>query len=269
MRPLKPMQDLNLKLLQTPLLWHDPAGNRAVLEELIRKEADGSDLLLLPETFTTGYTMEAAQVAETMDGDTVGWMRRLASELKVDLCGSIIIADDGRHFNRLIWATADGDLRTYDKRHLFRMGGEHDRYTPGRERIIVRLGDWRICPMVCYDLRFPVWSRNRGDYDLLLYVANWPAARLSAWETLLPARAVENLSYSAGVNRTGTDGKGIENGGTSMVCDYLGRHLAIADKDPTTLRATLSLADLQRYREKFPAWKDADSFELNLDKAAH
>ena len=263
------MQDLNLTLLQTPLLWHDPAGNREVLGDLITREAAGSDLLVLPETFTTGYTMEAAQVAETMDGATVQWLRELAAQHSVDICGSIIVEEDGRHFNRLIWVKPEGDLRTYDKRHLFRMGGEHDRYTAGQERIIVRLGDWRICPMVCYDLRFPVWSRNRGDYDLLLYVANWPAARLSAWETLLPARAVENLSYAAGVNRTGADGKGVENGGTSMICDYLGTRVAEAGKEPATVRATLSLADLQRYREKFPAWKDADSFDLHTEQPAH
>lgn len=261
------MQDLKLTLLQTPLLWHDPEGNRAVLGELIDRQAEGSDLLVLPETFSTGYTMEAAQVAETMDGATVQWLRETAARHAVDICGSLIIEDEGRHYNRLVWVKADGDLRTYDKRHLFRMGGEHDRYTPGRERIIVRLGDWRICPMICYDLRFPVWSRNRGDYDLLLYVANWPAARVSAWETLLPARAVENLAFVAGVNRTGTDGKGIENAGRSMICDYLGTRIAEADKEPATVRATLSLEQLQRYREKFPAWKDADSFELTTGPA--
>ena len=262
------MHDLKLTLLQTPLLWHDPEGNRAVLGDLIDREAAGSDLLVLPETFATGFTMEAAQVAESIDGPTVTWLREQATAHDTDICGSIIVADEGRHYNRLIWATADGGLRTYDKRHLFRMAGEHDRYSPGQERIIVRLGEWRICPMICYDLRFPVWSRNRNDYDLLLYVANWPASRISAWETLLPARAVENLCYVAGVNRTGADGNGVENGGRSMICDYLGNRVAEAQQDPATLRETLSLEKLQRYREKFPAWKDADSFELKTGQPA-
>jgi omega-amidase len=258
------MLDLKLTLLQADLVWQDPAANRALLETQIAASAATADLIVLPETFSTGFTMNATAVAEPMDGPTVTWLQRMAAEHSVDLCGSIIVSAAGQHFNRLLWASASGELHTYDKRHLF-MGGEREAYTPGHERLVVTLGDWRICPLVCYDLRFPVWSRYQGDYDLLLYVANWPAPRHSAWATLLPARAVENLCYVAGVNRVGTDGNGIVTGGGSVIADYLGTALATADDQPTTLSATLSLDKLTRYRKKFPAWKDADSFSLDVD----
>ncbi len=257
------MTDLQLTMLQIPLLWHDPAGNRAAVTRLIADAAAGSDLIVLPETFSTGFTMEAAAVAEPPDGPTIRWLLETAAAHEVSLCGSMIVTEAGAHYNRLVWATPDGNLHTYDKRHLFRLGGEHDRYTPGHERIIVELNGWRICPLVCYDLRFPVWSRNRNDYDLLLYVANWPVARMAAWNTLLPARAVENQAYVAGVNRTGVDGNGIECGGGSMICDYFGARIAEAGNEQATLRATLSMADLQRFRERYPFWKDADAFDLS------
>lgn len=257
------MQPLRLTLLQENLLWHDPEGNRNALGKLIAAEAADSDLIALPETFTTGFTMEAERVAETPDGTTHRWLQETAGNLSTDICGSLIIEENGQRYNRLLWATASGEVHSYDKRHLFRMGGEFEKYTHGRERLIVNIGEWRICPMICYDLRFPVWSRNQGDYDLLLYVANWPESRMSAWQTLLPARAVENLCYVAGVNRTGKDGNGVACGGGSMIADYLGTKLAEADDQPAALHAELSMAKLQRYREKFPVWKDADQFELD------
>ncbi len=257
------MKSLRLTLLQTDLLWENPKANRQNLGALIAKEAACSDLIALPETFTTGFTMEAARVAEPPHGPTEQWLVETATSLATDICGSLIIEEDGNRYNRLLWATAAGEIHHYDKRHLFRMGGEFEKYTHGRERLIVEIGGWRVCPMVCYDLRFPVWSRNRGDYDLLLYVANWPESRKSAWDTLLPARAVENLSYVAGVNRTGQDGNGVNCGGGSMAADYLGNRIAEADDQPTALRIELSMDQLVRYREKFPAWKDADQFELS------
>jgi len=259
------MQNLRLTLLQLDLHWQDPAANRQAIEQQIAAEAGNSDLIVLPETFTTGFTMDTAAVAETTHGKAITWLRELAAEHRTDICGSVIISDNDQYFNRLLWASPDGQLRTYDKRHLFRMVGERDNFTPGRERLIVEVAGWRVCPMICYDLRFPVWSRNRGDYDLLLYVANWPASRRSAWETLLPARAVENLCYVAGVNRTGTDGNGVDYAGGSMIADYLGKKLVVADDQPAVLKTELSMERLERYREKFPAWLDADDFTLEAE----
>lgn len=253
--------ELTLALLQFDTVWHDPAANRQQLTDRIAA-ASHCRLLVLPETFSTGFTLDAAEHAETVDGPTSQWLREQSTEHEVDICGSLIINDGGRHFNRLLWATKNGELHHYDKRHLFRMGDEHRNFSPGQERLIMQIDDWRICPLVCYDLRFPVWSRNRNDYDLLLYVANWPTARHSAWTSLLPARAVENQSYVAGVNRSGRDGNGVESSGDSVVFDYLGRTLARAGTAPETLTATLSLDKLRRYREKFPAWRDADRFTL-------
>jgi predicted amidohydrolase len=254
--------ELRLALLQADLAWQDPVANRRQLGAQISAAAP-ADLIILPETFTTGFTQEAAANAEPADGPTSQWLLDIATASKVDICGSVIVAADGACYNRLIWASRDGELFHYDKRHLFRMGNEHLRFAAGHERLIVRCGEWRICPLVCYDLRFPVWSRNRDDYDLLLYVANWPQARHSAWTTLLPARAVENLCYVAGVNRTGLDGNGVTCAGGSMIVDYLGRQIAAGGEQPATITATLSLDDLQRYRDKFPAHLDADDFTLH------
>ena len=256
------MQDLRLTILQTDLHWQNADANRDMMTKLISAEAANADLIVLPETFTSGFTMSVSTVAESMDGASIAWLRELSAAHNVDICGSMIVQDNGSYYNRLTWASADNELHTYDKRHLFRMVGERDNFAAGDKRLIVTLGDWRICPMICYDLRFPVWSRNRGDYDLLLYVANWPASRRSAWDALLPARAVENLCYVAGANRTGTDGNDVEYDGASTVIDYLAHTLAVADAEPTVLRATLSMDGLQRYRKKFLAWKDADAFEL-------
>lgn len=261
------MHDLNLTLLQSDLHWEDPAANRSHFGELIRTVAADSHLVVLPEMFSTGFTMAAASNAETMDGPTVTWMQQLAADCNTAICGGLVIREQAQFFNRFVFAAPDGVLHTYDKRHLFRMVGEREQYSCGRSRQIIQLSDWRICPMICYDLRFPVWSRSRNDYDLLLYIANWPASRRSAWETLLPARAVENLCYTAGVNRTGTDGNGVPYFGGSQVADYLGTTLASADDQPATLQTTLSGSKLLRYRKKFLAWKDADSFELNPEPA--
>lgn len=259
------MRDLRLTLLQTELHWQAAEANREKFAALIAEHAAHSDLILLPEMFATGFTMEAAENSEAGDGESASWIREMAIKHRVYLTGSAVIRENDCYFNRLFWATPSGELQYYDKRHLFRMAGEHHKYSAGNERIIVRLGDWRICPLICYDLRFPVWSRGVNEYDLLLYVANWPAARRSAWRTLLPARAVENLSYCAGVNRIGKDGNNIEYAGDSLVADYLGHLVADAKDGDTALQVTLSLDKLERYREKFPAWKDADRFEIQCD----
>jgi len=260
------MQDLNIALLQANLHWQNPAANREMFEQLINDNAATADLIVLPETFTTGFTMEAEINCEKPGGTTSEWLRSLAHQNDVAICGSLIIRENNQNFNRLIWAQSDGEFFTYDKRHLFRMVGERDKFTPGIQRQIIRLGDWRVCPLICYDLRFPVWSRGSNDFDLLLYVANWPASRKSAWDTLLPARAVENLCYVAGINRVGTDGNNVEYAGGSRITDYLSNNIAMAGSDAETVRATLSLDKLNRYREKFPAWKDADGFELTDNK---
>ncbi len=256
------MQDLTITLLQTELAWHKAATNRAHFSELIRSIPDATDLIILPEMFTTGFTMDVHEHAEQLSGPTLRWMAELARECGITLCGSLIIEDGGRYYNRLVWMSPDGQHQHYDKRHLFRMAGEHEYFAPGTRREIFGLNGWRVCPMICYDLRFPVWSRGVNEFDLLLYVANWPAARRSAWQTLLPARAVENQCYVAGVNRTGTDGKNISYAGDSSVHDYLGQPLADLGPAHGHCTVTLSGTGLTRYREKFPAWQDADTFRL-------
>ena len=256
------MPDLSITLLQTTLTWHDPASNRAHFEELIRALSEPTDLVLLPEMFSTGFTMDVRAQAEAMSGPTVHWLTTLARQTGCTLSGSLVIEDAGHYYNRCLWVPPDGELRWYDKRHLFRMAGEHEHFSPGRERLIVTLKDWRICPLVCYDLRFPVWSRGANAFDLLLYAANWPAARRSAWQTLLPARAVENQCYVAGVNRIGADGNGVAYAGDSGVYDYLGQTVAALGAAPGHRTVTLSREALHRYRDKFPAWRDADPFSL-------
>ncbi len=256
------MRDLTITLLQAELAWHDPESNRAHFEQQIAASSEASDLIILPEMFTTGFTMEANKNAETMDGDTVAWMAKVAGNEQVTLCGSIIIEHSGHFYNRLVWMPPDGQLASYDKRHLFRMADEHRHYTAGQRRTLVQLGEWRICPLVCYDLRFPAWSRGRNEFDLLIYVANWPAARRSAWRVLLPARAVENQCYVAGVNRIGEDGNGVAYAGDSLVADYLGNLVSDCEDRPCSTTVSLDLDALIRYREKFPAFLDGDKFAI-------
>lgn len=256
------MQDLTITLVQSPLAWHDPAANRQHFGGLLRALPGPTDLVILPEMFTTGFTMDTRAQAESMSGPTIEWLAAMAAELDAVICGSLVIEDGGRYFNRLVWMPPDGRHRHYDKRHLFRMAGEHEHFAAGRDRLITQLKGWRVCPLVCYDLRFPVFSRGADAYDLLLYVANWPAARRTAWRALLPARAVENQCYVAGVNRIGTDGKGIVYAGDSGVYDHLGQPLADLGGEDGQVTLTLSLQALARYREKFPAWRDADPFTL-------
>ena len=264
------MNDLRLSLVQGDTRWHDPAGNRAYYGELIAPLAGATDLVILPETFTSGFSNDARERAETMDGPTVEWLLAQAQALGAVITGSVQLRDGDGVYNRLLWASPDGTVRHYDKRHLFRYAGEHERYAAGRERLTVELQGWRICPLVCYDLRFPVFSRNRYgverpdglDYDLLIYVANWPAVRAYAWKTLARARAIENLCYVAVVNRVGTDGKGLEYSGDSAVLDFLGQPL-LEPAGEGVATATISAAKLAAFREHFPAMLDADRFELS------
>jgi predicted amidohydrolase len=250
--------------------WHDPAGNRDYYGDLIAPLHGQTDLVLLPETFTSGFSNDAIDQAETMDGPTIAWLREQARTLGAAVCGSVQIRDGEGVYNRLCFVTPDGALQTYDKRHLFRYAKEHERYAPGRDRLTIDYRGWRICPLVCYDLRFPVFSRNRYDverpgdldYDVLLYVANWPSARAHAWKTLLRARAMENLCFVAGLNRVGTDGNGLHYAGDSAVIDPLGRPLSECTDMEVVVTTALPAKELIAHRERFPAMLDADRFTL-------
>jgi len=267
--------ELNLALVQADTIWHDAAANRERLAGVMRAEAKDSDLIVLPETFTTGFSNEAVATAESMEGETAAWMKAQAQTLDAAITGSVQVRVGTQVFNRLLWAMPDGTLLHYDKRHLFRMAGEHNYYEAGGDRLLVDFRGWRICPLVCYDLRFPAYSRNRFgasreddlDYDLLLYVANWPAPRHEAWRTLLRARAIENLCFVAGVNRAGTDGNGIPHLGGSAVIDAKGVTMVECGEGLEVARATISLESLREFRRRFPAHLDADRFELDAAAA--
>ena len=271
--------ELRVTLVQADTIWHDPSSNRERLARLLQEGNQATDLIVLPETFTTGFSNEAVATAESMEGETVAWMRAQSVSLDAAITGSVQIRAGDQVFNRLLWAMPDGTLLHYDKRHLFRMAGEHKRYAAGGDRLLVDFRGWRICPLVCYDLRFPVYSRNRFDrsrageldYDLLLFVANWPAPRHEVWRTLLRARAIENLCYVAGVNRVGTDGNGLPHRGASALIDWFGQPVAECGEAPQVARATISRERLREHRRRFPAHLDADGFELDAvaDPAAN
>ena len=212
--------------------------------------------------FSTGFSMDTATLAEEMSGPTVGWLREEAAALGCVITGSLIVRDAGQCFNRLVWARPDGSLEYYDKRHLFRMANEQQHYAAGTRRLVTEIKGWRVCPLICYDLRFPVWSRSRGDYDLLLYVANWPQRRAHAWAALLKARAIENLSYVVGVNRIGRDGNGTTYVGDSVALDFLGQPLSSEGGGDRVETVVLDLESLQSYRSSFPALLDADPYEI-------
>ena len=253
---------LRVTLVQTELAWQDPAANRRGLAGHFRGLAGHTDLVVLPEMFSTGFSMEAEQLAEEMGGPTIGWLREEAAALGCVITGSLIVRDAGRCFNRLVWARPDGSLEYYDKRHLFRLANEQQHYAAGTRRLVAAVKGWRVCPLICYDLRFPVWSRSRGDYDLLLYVANWPQRRAHAWVTLLKARAIENLSYVVGVNRVGRDGNGTSYAGDSVALDFLGQSLSSEGGGDRVETVVLDLESLQSYRNSFPAQLDADPYEI-------
>ena len=266
---------MRVSLLQPNLYWHDPVANRAMLEEQIMALPHPTDLVVLPEMFTTGFTMDAQSVAEVPNLTTMRWLRQMAQQTDAVVTGSYVVREGGGpmgrlFYNRLVWMQPDGRFDTYDKRHLFRMAGEDAIYTAGNRRIIKEWRGWRICPLVCYDLRFPVWSRNvrpgtpnEFAYDLLLYVANWPAPRQMAWDILLQARAVENLSYVVGVNRVGADGNGSAYTGGSAVVDPMGAVLFRQADTEAVHQQTLSLDALRTFRERFPANLDADQFTMD------
>lgn len=257
------MRDLSVTLIQTELQWEAAADNRAHFEQLIRTQSALGDVVVLPEMFTTGFSMNALANAEPAGGPTYVWLQALASELDVAITGSVAIEERGVVYNRLLFATPEG-VTHYDKRHLFRMAGEHKRYARGNERVIVCWRDWRIKLEVCYDLRFPVFSRNRDDYDMLLYVANWPARRALHWRSLLIARAIENLACVVGVNRIGSDANGLSYSGDSLVVNAQGELCLDMQDREAVATVTLSAEQLLAWREQFPAHQDADMFSLEM-----
>lgn len=260
---IEDMTDLQLALIQSELDWHDAAANRARFAALL-DQARGADLVILPEMFTTGFSMHSAELAEPEDGPTCVWLLEQARHINAVITGSLIVqAADGSYRNRLLWARPDGSLAHYDKRHLFRMAGEHKHYAAGDEQIVLDVKGWRVRPLICYDLRFPVWSRDPENTDLLLYTANWPAARRHHWNRLLPARAIENLCYVAAVNRIGSDGKGHAYSGDSQVLDFQGEALLAPGETGGVFQVRLSATELAAYRERFPAHLDADAFSLS------
>jgi len=253
---------LTTLLVQCRLAWKDPAENRAHLEQRLRAFDRPFDLAVFPETFTTGFLGDPDLPTEGMDGPTVAWLRALAAEYDSALAGSAVIVEGGQLFNRFLLVTPDGEVQHYDKRHLFGYGGENERYVAGRKREVLRLGDWRICPQICYDLRFPVWCRNRDDYDLMLLVANWPGSRIHHWKALLHARAIENQSWVIGLNRVGKDGFGNDYPGNSQVYDPAGVLVEDLQSEETNCLVELSLERVAETRTKFPFQADADRFEF-------
>jgi predicted amidohydrolase len=272
------MQDLKVTLLQSDLHWEDIEANLAMFEEKIwqvRTNAQGTattDVIVLPEMFTTGFTMAASKLGEHMNMRTTKWMKQMADQTGALILGSFVCKVHDRYYNRLVWMEPGGNLKTYDKRHLFRMSNEHKTYTPGESLLVGTWKGWRICPLICYDLRFPVWSRNRWDatnkrlnYDLMIVVANWPTIRIPAWDTLLRARAIENLSYVVGVNRIGMDGHDVEHCGRSSVISPKGDAIFVNEGDEISRTIELNAHSLQSYRDRFPAYMDADDFSLEFE----
>jgi len=254
---------LNIAVFQLDLVWENREANRAKIDELFQKTDSKTDIVFLPEMFTTGFSMNVSKLAETMDGETVQWMKNRSFENQLALCGSLIIEENGQFFNRLLFVESSGEIHFYNKRHLFTMGNEESHFQKGTERLIVQYKGWRICPLICYDLRFPVWSRNRNEYDLLVYSANWPDARNEVWNTLLKARAIENQCYVVGVNRVGIDGSEIVYSGDSQVLNPKGGHLEKSlTEAEEVLIASLSFQEMADFRSKFPVLNDADNFNL-------
>jgi predicted amidohydrolase len=256
------LNHLECLLVQAQLFWADAAANRRQLESIARERGAGCDLIVFPETFTSGFLGDAEAEPESMQGATVAWMQSLAAELGSVLCGSVAIATGQGRVNRFLWVQPDGGLHYYDKRHLFSFGGEDTRYLAGHERKVFHYRGWRICPQVCYDLRFPAWCRNRDDYDLLIFVANWPQPRTPAWSALLRARAIENQCYVIGVNRSGRDPRGLEYIGGSAVYDPLGEVVLDLGVKACSRTARIELDIVNATRRQLPFQQDADDFIL-------
>lgn len=261
------MQDLTISLIQADLHWEEIDANLGMFEEKIWEIEEEIDLIILPEMFTTGFSMNAEQLAEPPGAKTFKWMRQMATQKKASITGSYIVKDGDNYFNRLYFVYPDGSSKQYDKRHTFNLAGEGEKYAAGEERLILEYKGWKICPLICYDLRFPVWARSqkKGDelyeYDLLLYVANWPDARINAWDALLKARAIENHSYCAAVNRIGTDAFPKDYPGHSAIYSFNGDEIGFSEKEEIITRKLIA-SDLTEYRKRFPFQVDGDDFEI-------
>ncbi|MFC7356362.1 amidohydrolase [Jejudonia soesokkakensis] len=254
---------LKVSIIQSHLHWENPVANRTQFSEKIAAISEDTDLIILPEMFTTGFTMNAASLAEETNGVTLFWMQSEAKKKNAALTGSIIIKDDGLFYNRLFFVFPDGTFHQYDKKHTFALAGEHKTYQAGQNKLIVTYKGWKICPLVCYDLRFPVWARNKEDYDLLVYVANWPDKRVNAWDALLKARAIENMAYCIGVNRVGLDGNGHQYTGHSAGYDVLGELLTTSDYEKEfTETITLEKEHVVTLRDRLQFLQDRDYFEI-------
>lgn len=253
---------MKIALLQTELSWENPALNRIVIEVKINSINEKVDLIVLPEMFTSGFTMNPKTVAETMDGTTILWLKNQAKTMNCAITGSLVIEEKGNYFNRLVFVFPNGGVQHYDKRHLFTLAGEDKLYTAGTEKLIVDYKGFKICPLICYDLRFPVFSRNVEDYDLLIYVANWPKIRTNAWDILLKARAVENISYVIGVNRIGTDNNNLDYLGHSQAVDFLGNFLVAPQETEGIYIVEIDPSAPQETRKKLNFLKDKDHFEI-------
>jgi predicted amidohydrolase len=257
-------KELRLSMIQAHIIWEDIDENICYYGELLRRLKGKTDLAVLPELFTTGLSLHTKDFAEPNDGKTVTALKHYASIYKLAVTGSFMASDGGKYYNRAFFITPDGKEYYYDKRHLFSMAGEVECFSPGTSRLIVDYQGWKICLMVCYDLRFPVWSRNvNNEYDMLIYVANWAEARKKVWKSLLQARAIENMCFVCGVNRIGVDAREFKYHGNSLIYTPKGKKLAaIKDNEEFCLTQTLNYEDLEQLRSKFPAWKDADEFEI-------
>jgi predicted amidohydrolase len=254
---------LNVALVQTALAWENPKANRTHIEDKVSSIT--ADLFVLPEMFSSGFTMNASEVAETMDGETIAWLKALSKTKNAAIVGSLVITENENYYNRLVFVEPNGTLTTYDKRHTFTLAGEHKVYTAGSKKIIIEYKGFKVCPLVCYDLRFPVWARNSEDYDVLIYVANWPKVRIAAWDALLRARAIENMSYCIGVNRVGLDGNNYEYSGHSAAYNVLGNRMDTIPESTETIEVvTLEKSHITKYRERLGFLKDRDTFNLEV-----
>ena len=261
------MQNLTVTLIQTELIWENIPANLAMLDTVIDGIAEKTDVIVLPEMFTTGFTMNAKKLAQSMAETAASWITGKAKQKNAHILGSAIIEVDKKYFNRLLWATPAGEILTYDKKHLFRMAGEHKVYSPGKDHLTVNVNGWKIRPFICYDLRFPVWCRNfENRYDAAIFIANWPARRAPHWKLLLAARAVENQCYAIGVNRVGEDGNGLAYSGDSAIIDPQGNVLFARADTPCVYTATLYYDRIKAYRESFAAWRDADTDAVNIPR---
>lgn len=256
------MQNLKITIIQPDIVWEDINSNLEKYTEII-SGIESTDLIVLPEMFTTGFSMNPKILKENMDGNSVKWMKKMANEKDASVVGSLIIEENGKIFNRAVWVFPDGKTEFYDKRHLFSMGKENLHYSSGSEKVIVEFRGWKFCPLICYDLRFPVWSRNTENYDVLIYMANWPSPRHNHWKTLLMARAVENHAYCIGVNRTGIDGTGLKYSGDSGMISYEGVAEFLGENE-NVKTFEISFPELLEYRKKLPFLKDIDNFQIKI-----